>query len=96
MKVARKISTVELKQLLVSLIEHHQNTCFRYRLLGEMWQTGFMRIVNIAEKRVMLNDETRNKLVVIHDLDMIVQFELDAAVYGYQPHFHYDVTSDNR
>ena len=85
------ISVLELKQLLIELRDKRNNICFRYRLLGEMWKQNFMRIVDVTEKAVVLNDEISNKLIFL-DLSQVMQFEIDAAFQNYQPHFHYEVT----
>lgn len=85
------ISVLELKRLLVDLKSKRPDICIRYRLLGEMWGTSFLRIVQVTEKGAMLNDETANQLINLHDLSAVMQFEIDAPFQGFQPHFHYNV-----
>ncbi len=85
------ISVLELRRLLVELREKRPDICFRYRLLGEMWVTNSMRVVHVTEKGVIVNDEENNKLINVHDLSAIMQFEIDAPFQGFQPHYHYNV-----
>src|SRR5687767_2911705 len=84
------ISVQELKQLLIELRDKRNNICIRYRIVGEMWKSNFMCIVDVTEKCAVLNDEVGNKLIFL-DLSIVMQFELDAAFQIYQPHFHYEV-----
>jgi hypothetical protein len=90
----KKISPAELKRLLVSITTDAVRPCFRYRLLGEMWQSDFMRVVIVKDDSLILNDQLKNRLVAIRDLKSIMQFELDGALQSFQPHFHYDVACD--
>ena len=87
----RSISILELKRLLHTIVDNRLDTCFRYRLLGEMWQPNFLRVYQVTEKGVLLLDETTNKLRCIDDLSHIMQFEIDAAVHNFAPHNHYTV-----
>jgi hypothetical protein len=85
------ISRLELKRLLTELKDLRPDICFRYRLVGEMWKPNFMRIVDVNEKGAVLIDETTDKLVFLHTLIQVVQFEIDAKFQMIQPHFHYEV-----
>jgi hypothetical protein len=85
------ISVVDLKRLLSDLKERRPDICVRYRLLGEMWMANFMSIVHLTRSGVLLHDEVNQKLVSIHDISNIMQFELDGPFNGYQPFFHYEV-----
>ena len=85
------ISTTELKSLLASLPDHAHRINFRYRLMGEMWQPVFMRVLFVTDTGVMLKDELRERTIFLSDIKMIIQFELDGSIYNYGPHFHYDV-----
>jgi hypothetical protein len=87
-------SITHLKQVLVDIKEHGPNVCVRFRLLGELWQTGFVRIVNVIDNRVLINDDARNKLLSM-DLSLVMQFEIDHRFKGIEPHNHYDVIPDN-
>ena len=86
------ISVLELKRLLVTIIDFDMPVCIRYRILGEMWQSNFLRVVKVTEKGVILNDELRNKTIILQDLTQIIQFEIDGRIHNFQPHFHYDVS----
>lgn len=81
----------ELRRLLLYINNFKPDACIRFRLIGDMWQTSYMRVVNLTEKGVTLNDEKDNKLIIIKDLNSIIQFELDQPLERYQPHFHYSV-----
>ena len=85
------IYVLELKRLLIELKEKRPDICFRYRLLGELWAPNFSRVIRVTDKGVLLNDEVSNKLITVHDLSMIMQFEIDNRFQNFQPHFHYDV-----
>lgn len=85
------ISVLELRRLLYTIIDNRLDTCFRYRLLGEMWQPNFLRVVEVSEKGVLLNDEIANTFKCLPDLSQIMQFEIDVAVHNFLPHNHYDV-----
>ena len=91
-EATKKVAVLALRRLLVELKEHRPDICLRYRLLGQMWATSFHRVVHVTEDGVLLNNETSNKLITIHDLSQIIQFELDKPFQLYQPYFHYDVS----
>ena len=84
------ISVVDLQRLLMQLQQHRPDICIRYRILGEMWVSHFMSVVNISEKVLLLNDEVNHRLITIHDLSNIMQFEIDKPFSGFQPYFHYE------
>lgn len=94
MKEKVKFSVIELKQILIDIKEHGPHICIRFRVLGQMWQRNFVRIVNITDDRILVNDEPANKLISI-DINNIVQFEIDHAFKVVDPHFHYDIAYDN-
>jgi hypothetical protein len=87
-----QISVLELKRLLVTISDNSMPICFRYRIMGEMWQPHFMRVVRTTEKGVVLNDETQNKMLVVSDLTQIIQFELDGRIHTFEPNYHYDLS----
>lgn len=86
-----QVSVLELRRLLFTIVDGHIDTGFRYRLLGEMWEPNFLRVVHVTDKGVLLNDEAHNAFKCIGDLSQIVQFELDVAVHNFMPHNHYEV-----
>jgi hypothetical protein len=79
--------------LLTSIVDNKVSVCIRFRLIGQMWQANHMRVLKLTEKGVILNDEVNNKMVTIHDLNQVMQFELDSSLYQYEPHNHYEVTA---
>ncbi len=85
------ITVTELKRLLVAIVETRSAICFRFRKVGEMWYPNFLRVLKVTEKGIILNDEVKNKLFSL-DLSSVMQFELDGPLYGFEPHFHYDVS----
>lgn len=87
------LTVIQLKQLLIGLKEHSTNTCVRIRLLGEMWQTYFMRVVSVTEDRVLLNDEASNQLRSF-PIRQIMQVEIDHKFREFQPHNHYTIALD--
>ena len=94
-KVKKTIySITHLKQILIDIQEHGQNVCVHFRLIGELWQTNFVRVVSVMENRILVNDEMKNKLISI-DLSHVMQFEIDHRFKGIEPHNHYDVVPDN-
>lgn len=88
---AKKIEVLALRRLLVELKEHRPDICLRYRLLGQMWATNFLRVVQVTEQGVVLNDESSKQFVHIPDLSLVIQFELDKTFQSFQPYIHYDV-----
>jgi hypothetical protein len=89
------ISILELKSLLVTITDNRLKVYFRYRLLGEMWQTNFVRVVKVTDNGVVLHDKIKNKTISLSDLKMIIQFELDGSLYAFEPNFHYNVVNDH-
>jgi hypothetical protein len=85
------ISVVNFKRLLINLRDRRPDICIRYRMLGEMWCGSFMSIFFITQKGVVLTDELNHKLIAIHDLSNVMQFEIDHTFQGYQPYYHYEV-----
>ncbi|HEY0656598.1 MAG TPA: hypothetical protein VGD65_25870 [Chryseosolibacter sp.] len=87
-------SVTLLKQTLIDILEHGPGVCVHFRLIGELWQPHFVRIVGITDHRVLVNDEVRNKLISI-DLSRVMQFEIDHRFKGIEPLNHYDVIPDS-
>jgi hypothetical protein len=87
-------SITHLKATLIDLLEHGQNVCVHFRLMGELWQPHFVRVVNVVDSKVLVNDEIKNKIFSI-DLSRIMQFEIDHPFKGIEPHNHYDIVPDN-
>lgn len=85
------ISVLELRRLMVDLTEKRPDICIRFRLLGELWHTQFMRVMRVTDKGVLLYDETLG-LVSVSDLNFVMQFELEKPFQGFQPYYHYEVT----
>jgi len=91
MTVDNLVPFLQLKRLVHELRDLRPDVSFRYRLMGEMWQTNYLRILQITEKGLVLIDETSNKLFFIPDLSNVMQFELDQTFRQYQAQSHYTV-----
>jgi hypothetical protein len=89
----KKVAVLAFKRLLIELKEHRPDICVRYRLIGQMWAENFLRVIQLTEHGVLLNDETSGRFVTISDLSHIMQFEIDNSFQMYEPHFHYDVVT---
>jgi hypothetical protein len=85
------ITSLELRLLLVELLDKQQDTSIRFRYVGELWQQSFMRIALVSESRVLIYNENKNQVVVI-DLNNVIQLEIDKSFQVYKPYFHYDVS----
>lgn len=85
------ISVLELKRLMVDLLEKRPDICIRFRLLGDLWAVHFMRVMRVTEKGAVLFDE-HTGLVSVGDLNFVMQFEIDRPFQGFQPYYHYEVT----
>lgn len=87
-----QISLLELKRLLVLLAENAQSVCIRYRMVGKMWESSFLRVIHVTDHGVFLKDESKSRMISVPDLRMIMQFELDGSVHTFQPNYHYKVS----
>ena len=86
-----QISVLELKRLLIEIKAYRPDICVRYRLLGELWNPSFMKVLLVTERGILLSDEPSNRLISLADLSMVMQFEMDNRFRDFQPHFHYEV-----
>lgn len=86
-----KVTSQELRELLLYINDSRLDTCVRFRLIGEMWHANYMRVIQLTEKGVTLHDERDNKFFTVRDLNNVMQFELDQPLHQYQPYFHYHV-----
>jgi hypothetical protein len=89
-----QVPVLSLKRLLHELRDLRPDICVRFRLMGEMWQVHFHRIISLTENGVALNNEKDNKLIFIQDLTNVMQFEIDHAFREFEPHFHYSVSPE--
>jgi hypothetical protein len=87
----KEVSVLELKKLLVDLMEKRPDICIRIRQQGAMWQTSFTRVLTVKESGTILFSESLNRFYRITNLRTIIQFEIDHGFQIYKPHFHYDV-----
>jgi hypothetical protein len=85
------ISIPALRKLL-ALMSASAGSSVRYRLMGEMWQPNFMRVLQVTDDGVVLVDESKNRFILLSDLNMIMQFELDSCQNNFDPYNHYDIS----
>jgi hypothetical protein len=86
-----QIQALELRRLLYELKDQRPDICIRLRLIGEMWQPSFTRVIKLTEEGVVLLNDHNNQAVVVKDLREVVQFEIDARYQNYHPHNHYNL-----
>lgn len=91
MSAKNQIPILEFKRLLHELRDLRPDIGIRIRLMGEMWQTNYHRILQVTEKGVALHEEETKRLVIVVDLGQVMQFEIDQSFQDYEPHFHYSV-----
>jgi hypothetical protein len=91
----KSVTILELKRLLHELNDKQSYICVRYRLLGEMWQTDFVKIATIDDSGVLFYNETTGRFAKLSSVGKIIQFEIDHSFQNFQPHFHYDVIFDD-
>ena len=89
-KKTADLSIILLQQTLLDIKENGQNVSARFRLIGELWQEKFVRIVAVTEDRVLVVDEHDNKMVSLKLKD-IMQFEVDRRFKVLEPFFHYNI-----
>ena len=99
-RASANILVSDLKELLLLLKNFGPDVSLRVRLQGEMWSDNFMRLSGLINHEngnndtfsgIILEDEIKNRTVVIRDLRRIIQFELDKPFKSYQPYLHYTV-----
>jgi hypothetical protein len=83
------VPTLELRTLLYALKDSRPDICVRFRMIGEMWQTNYMRGAFFTENGAVFNDDLTQKFILVPDLNNVVQFELDTSFQQYQAHYHY-------
>ena len=89
----KSVSVPELKQMLVSILDHNLPVYIRYRLIGEMWQRNFMKVLKLTDKGALLLEVGNpDKLIIVQNLGDIIQFEIDSQFQAFQPHDHYQLT----
>ena len=88
------VTAMELRRLLFEIKALEPKIGFRFRLMGELWQTKYYRIALLTDRGVALSNEDR-KLMVIANLNLVMQFELVEPFGHFQPNFHYAVESAN-
>jgi len=86
-----QLSVPELKRLLFDIVDSRADVCVRFRLIGEMWQTNYHRIVAMMEPGVVLENEADATPIILSDISSVMQFEIDRRFLQYQPHCHYTV-----
>ncbi|HYG04255.1 MAG TPA: hypothetical protein VD927_17530 [Chryseosolibacter sp.] len=85
------ISVGELKRLLFELKDSNSGILIRLRMLGQMWQPNFSRIFLITDNGAVMIDQTTKKTEIVHNLNDVIQFELEARFQAFQPYYHYNI-----
>ena len=80
---------LELRRLLYELKDQRPDIGIRFRIMGSMWQQDHNVVTKLTEKGVILHDG--KGLVCVHDLNGVMQFEIDKPYQNFEPHFHYMV-----
>ena len=93
--IQNQVSIPELHLLLRSIIDLRPNVLIRFRLIGELWQTNFLRVVRLEENSAVFYDERNDRNALISDIKSFMQFELDSHFQQYEPHFHYTIENPN-
>ncbi len=86
----KKISSVELKRLLVNIHSYSDSVGFRCRPIGEMWMKNHAKVSSVEGITALLYDEKETKYYTVN-LNKVMQFDLDERFQNYHPHHHYDV-----
>jgi hypothetical protein len=86
----RAIPALELKRIIIDIHQYRVDVSVRFRLVGQLWQDQFTRVVNVTDDRVLLSDETHRRLISL-DLKDVIQFEIDGKFREIEPNFHYDI-----
>ena len=98
-QIARSNDTVslpELKRLLHDLKDSNADVDIRFRLLGQMWQSGFLKVFVVTDTGAVLFNRVTSHVEIITNFADIVQFELDSRFQVFQPNNHYSVlVNDN-
>jgi hypothetical protein len=89
----RQILEHELRRLLYELKDKRPDICIRFRLMGQMWQSEFWRVVALTENGVALINAPSNQICIVKNLREVVQFEIDSRYQNFHPHDHYSVPS---
>ena len=92
--IQNHIPILELKRLLFLIKDSKLDIRIRVRFIGKMWQTDYMRIIELSETKMTLFDERNRTFILIRNLCCIMQFELDSAFQQYEPNFHYTISED--
>jgi hypothetical protein len=96
MSAKKSLSVQDLKHLLSEILDQRPDISIRYRLMGEMWNTSFMRIVFTTDSGAFFRDDKHNRLVHLSKLNSIIQFELNNRFRDFLAHVHYDIIPTRR
>jgi hypothetical protein len=80
-----------LKQVLLDIIDTSPETNIRFRLVGDHWELGFLKVISVRHNGALMLDEKTRTMESI-DLTDVMQFELDERLNGLEPFFYYDVS----
>jgi hypothetical protein len=85
------VTTAELKSLIFRVKSFRDDVSIRFRLQGHLWMPNFLEVVITKQAEAIFRDRSTGELIYVKDINEVMQFELDTAFEGYEPHNHYDV-----
>jgi len=89
------ISLLELKRLLHDLKDTNADVDIRFRFLGQMWQSSFLKVFVVTDTGAVLFNRINSQVEIITNFADVIQFELDSRFQVYQPNNHYSVLIDD-
>lgn len=89
--MARRVSSLEFKRLLVDIRDRRPDVRIRVRLAGKMWGERFCSIDFIAENQLVLHEESQDEYFYINNVSDVIQFELECSFFGFHAFYHYEV-----
>jgi hypothetical protein len=91
MENGNEVTTLKLRRLLHALKDSRPDICIRFRIIGQMWQMHYSKIIELNEHGGIFQNENAGSLYAIPDFNEIIQFEIDQRFQEYHPHFHYQL-----
>jgi c-di-GMP-related signal transduction protein len=85
------ITTIELKRLIVELLDHSPNTRIRFRAIGNMWEKNYLQIVHTTTDNAVIVQDKKSAQMKFVPLKQIVEFEIEEKFREFKPQYHYKV-----
>jgi hypothetical protein len=71
------ISLLELKLLMISIINTHAKIRIKCLMENGIWTNQFLSVMMVTEKGFVLNDDANNKITSVQFLGQVVQYSAD-------------------